>query len=136
MNRFLLMGREIVAVDEVPAGNIFGIYGLEGAIMKMGTLSDHADCPSLSSLRLAVFSPINSHPRADPIVQIAVETKKPNDIPLLLEPTPYPQQQRQQHSRVPNGVFPLFVSFPENRRTHHQRRGRAAAGRLHDSARD
>ncbi|KAK8796789.1 hypothetical protein WA538_000017 [Blastocystis sp. DL] len=72
---FLLMGREIVAVDEVPAGNIFGIYGLEGAIMKMGTLSDHADCPSLSSLRLA----------SDPIVQIAVETKKPNDIPLLLD---------------------------------------------------
>ena len=48
------MGREIVAVDEVPAGNIFGIYGLEGSILKMGTLSDKPDCPSLSSLKLAV----------------------------------------------------------------------------------
>lgn len=49
------MGREIIAVDEVPAGNIFGVYGLEGSIMKMGTLSDKPDCPCLSSLRLAVF---------------------------------------------------------------------------------
>ena len=49
------MGREIVAVDEVPAGNIFGIYGLEGSILKMGTLSDKPDCPSLSSLKLAVW---------------------------------------------------------------------------------
>ena len=48
------MGREIVAVDEVPAGNIFGIFGLEGSIMKMGTLSDKPDCPSMSSLKLAV----------------------------------------------------------------------------------
>ena len=48
------MGREIVAVDEVPAGNVFGIYGLEGFIMKMGTISDPPSCPSLSSLRLVV----------------------------------------------------------------------------------
>ena len=51
----LLMGREIVAVDEVPAGNIFGVWGLEGSIIKMGTVSDTPFCPSLSSLRLAVF---------------------------------------------------------------------------------
>lgn len=54
IHRFLLMGREIIAVDEVPAGNIFGVYGLEGSIMKMGTLSNNPDCPCLSSLRLAV----------------------------------------------------------------------------------
>lgn len=48
------MGREVVAVDEVPAGNVFGILGLEGFIMKMGTVSNEAACPSLSLLRLAV----------------------------------------------------------------------------------
>ena len=48
------MGREIVAVDEVPAGNVFGVLGLEGFIMKMGTVSNEPTCPSLSSLRLAV----------------------------------------------------------------------------------
>ena len=59
--RFLLMGREIIAVDEVPAGNIFGVYGLEGSIMKMGTLSNDPDCPCLSSLRLAVGYCFYSH---------------------------------------------------------------------------
>lgn len=49
------MGREIVAVDSVPAGNVFGILGLEGVIIKMGTVSNLPSCPSLSSLRLAVW---------------------------------------------------------------------------------
>ena len=49
------MGREIVAVDSVPAGNVFGILGLEGVIIKMGTISNLPSCPSLSSLRLAVL---------------------------------------------------------------------------------
>ena len=49
------MGREIVAVDSVPAGNVFGILGLEGVIIKTGTISNSPSCPSLSSLRLAVL---------------------------------------------------------------------------------
>lgn len=79
------MGREIVAVDEVPAGNVFGILGLEGFIFKMGTVSDEVTCPSLSSLRLAVSMDDQDDEQSDPIVQIAVETEKPNDMPLLLE---------------------------------------------------
>lgn len=79
------MGREIVAVDEVPAGNVFGILGLEGFIFKMGTVSDEVTCPSLSSLRLAVSMNDQDDEQSDPIVQIAVETEKPNDMPLLLE---------------------------------------------------
>lgn len=79
------MGREIVAVDEVPAGNVFGILGLEGFVFKMGTVSDEVTCPSLSSLRLAVFMNDQYDKQSDPIVQIAVETEKPNDMPLLLE---------------------------------------------------
>lgn len=58
---FLLMGRDIVAVDAVPPGNIFGVLGLEGCIMKSGTLSDTPQCPSLSSLRFAVASRLSCH---------------------------------------------------------------------------
>lgn len=61
---FVLMGREIAAVDEVPAGNVFGILGVAGSVMKMGTLSDTPTCPSLSSLRLAVEMGVSSHDRA------------------------------------------------------------------------
>ena len=48
------MGREVVLVDQVPPGSIFGIMGLEGMIFKTATLSDSECCPSLSSLRFAV----------------------------------------------------------------------------------
>lgn len=58
---FLLMGRDIVAVDVVPPGNIFGVLGLEGCIMKSGTLSDTPQCPSLSSLRFAVTDSLSCH---------------------------------------------------------------------------
>ena len=58
---FLLMGRDIVAVDAVPPGNIFGVLGLEGCIMKSGTLSDTPQCPSLSSLRVAVTDSLSCH---------------------------------------------------------------------------
>ena len=78
------MGRDIVAVDAVPPGNIFGVLGLEGCIMKSGTLSDTPQCPSLSSLRFAVTDSLSCHDYSDPIVQIAVETEKSTDMPLLL----------------------------------------------------
>ena len=58
---FLLMGRDIVAVDAVPPGNIFGVLGLEGCIMKSGTLSDTPQCSSLSSLRFAVTDSLSCH---------------------------------------------------------------------------
>lgn len=82
--RFILMGRDIVAVNEVPAGNVFGVLGLEGSIMKSGTLSDSPSCPSLSSLRFAVVSHCPNNIKSDPIVQIAIETEKSNDMPQLL----------------------------------------------------
>ena len=78
------MGRDIVAVNEVPAGNVFGVLGLEGSIMKSGTLSDSPNCPSLSSLRFAVVSHCPNNIKSDPIVQIAIETEKSNDMPQLL----------------------------------------------------
>lgn len=78
------MGRDVVAVDAVPPGNIFGVLGLEGCIMKSGTLSDTPNCPSLSSLRFAVCEYESFHAQSDPIVQIAVETEKSSDMPLLL----------------------------------------------------
>ena len=50
------MGRDIVAVDAVPPGNIFGVLGLEGCIMKSGTLSDTPQCP-----RFAVTDSLSCH---------------------------------------------------------------------------
>jgi ribosome assembly protein 1 len=35
---YMMMGRDLVMVDEVPAGNVFAIAGLDGKILRNGTL--------------------------------------------------------------------------------------------------
>ena len=97
---FVLMGREITAVSEVPAGNVFGILGLEGSVMKMGTLSDTPTCPSLSSLRLAVGLNSASHrversDRADRGGDGACERHA-----AVIGAAADSERERQQHSRV------------------------------------
>lgn len=34
----MLMGRDLVLVEQVPAGNIFGVGGLEGKVVRSATL--------------------------------------------------------------------------------------------------
>ncbi|XP_032671587.1 elongation factor-like GTPase 1 [Odontomachus brunneus] len=71
---YLLMGRELLAVDQVPAGNVFGIGGLEEHVLKTATLSTTIACPSFTELTsLAV-----------PILRVALEPKQPKDLPKLI----------------------------------------------------
>lgn len=37
-NLYMMMGKELVMVDQVPAGNVFAVGGLEGKILRNGTL--------------------------------------------------------------------------------------------------
>jgi translation elongation factor EF-G len=62
---FLMMGREIEPVDSVPAGNVFGIAGLEKHIMAAATLSSLPQC---TPFRPMAF-------QSSPIVRVAVEPK-------------------------------------------------------------
>ncbi|XP_011339302.1 elongation factor-like GTPase 1 isoform X2 [Ooceraea biroi] len=71
---YTLMGRELVAVNEIPAGNVFGIGGLEEHVLKTATLSTTIACPSFTELTsLAV-----------PILRVALEPTHPNDLPKLI----------------------------------------------------
>ncbi|XP_014600269.1 PREDICTED: elongation factor Tu GTP-binding domain-containing protein 1 [Polistes canadensis] len=71
---FLLMGRELESITEIPAGNVFGIGGLEEHVLKTATLSNTIICPSFSELTsLAV-----------PILRVALEPKHPNDLQKLM----------------------------------------------------
>ncbi|KAJ1656561.1 Cytoplasmic GTPase/eEF2-like protein (ribosomal biogenesis) [Dispira simplex] len=54
---YLLMGRDLHPVSRVYAGNVFGMAGLGGHVLKSATLSTTLDCPSLSSV-LAHSAPI------------------------------------------------------------------------------
>ncbi|KAJ2839941.1 Cytoplasmic GTPase/eEF2-like protein (ribosomal biogenesis), partial [Coemansia erecta] len=72
---YMMMGREFVRLQEVPAGNVFGIRGVAGAILKSGTLaSDPQLCPNLAAI----------HSETYPIVRIALEPVNPQDMSKLV----------------------------------------------------
>jgi len=74
-NLYLIMGKELEALSSVPAGNVFGIGGLDEVILKSATASSLTECPSL----------INVDMKAPPIVRVAVEPYDPSDMPKLVE---------------------------------------------------
>ena len=69
------MGKELEELDEVPAGNIVGIRGLQKHVLKTATLSNNLFCPSFCDLTLM----------ATPILRVAVETKSTADMPKLVK---------------------------------------------------
>lgn len=73
-NLYLLMGRDLEELEEIPAGNVLGIGGLEECVLKTATLSTSPACPP--------FTPLNFE--AAPIVRVAVEPKHPSEMPKLV----------------------------------------------------
>lgn len=77
---YMMMGRDLVPVEEVPAGNIFAIGGLEGKVLRNATLcaassagsssGEHAD--GLVNLAGVVM-------QAAPIVRVALEPENPGE---------------------------------------------------------
>nr|XP_056721706.1 elongation factor-like GTPase 1 [Euleptes europaea] len=72
---YLLMGRELQQLEEVPSGNVLGIGGLQEFVLKSATLSSSPACPP--------FTPLNFE--ATPIVRVAVEPKHPSEMPQLVK---------------------------------------------------
>ncbi len=71
---YILMGRGVMAVDEVPAGSVLGIAGVEHAILKSATVSNTLACPAFRPMSFA----------AAPIVRVAVEPLHVTDMPALV----------------------------------------------------
>uniref|UniRef100_A0A4W6CXI4 Elongation factor-like 1 n=1 Tax=Lates calcarifer TaxID=8187 RepID=A0A4W6CXI4_LATCA len=71
---YLLMGRELEELEEVPAGNVLGVGGLEEYVLKSATLSTSPACPP--------FTPLNFEATA--IVRVAIEPKHPSEMPKLV----------------------------------------------------
>lgn len=74
---YLLMGRSLESLSSVPAGNVVGIAGLEGAILKNGTICSQLEgAPNLSST-----STISTNA---PIVRVALEPAYPGDLDKMV----------------------------------------------------
>ncbi|RMZ76889.1 hypothetical protein DV738_g4741, partial [Chaetothyriales sp. CBS 135597] len=75
---FLLMGRSLENLDTVPAGTIFGIGGLEGHILKTGTLCSQVQ----GGPNLATTS--SNQAASQPIVRVALEPTNPTDLNKMI----------------------------------------------------
>ncbi|XP_071508602.1 elongation factor-like GTPase 1 [Diadema antillarum] len=72
---FLLMGRELELLEEIPAGSILGIGGLEDIVLKSATISSTIACPAFTDMTFA----------APPIVRVAVEPRHLADMQALIQ---------------------------------------------------
>ncbi|XP_043277301.1 elongation factor-like GTPase 1 isoform X2 [Venturia canescens] len=71
---YILMGRELETIDSVPAGNVFGIGGLQDHVLKTATISSCLACPAFSELTALVV----------PILRVALEPKHSGDLQKLI----------------------------------------------------
>eukprot|EP01090_Pellita_catalonica_P001535 TRINITY_DN11293_c0_g1_i1.p1 TRINITY_DN11293_c0_g1~~TRINITY_DN11293_c0_g1_i1.p1 ORF type:complete len:766 (-),score=151.37 TRINITY_DN11293_c0_g1_i1:12-2183(-) len=72
---YMLMGKEMVPVDRVPAGNVFGIGGVDQIILKSATISTNPLCSTFANMTFGFA----------PIVQVAVEPSNPIEMPQLVK---------------------------------------------------
>ncbi|CAL8574101.1 Cytoplasmic GTPase/eEF2-like protein (ribosomal bioproteinsis) [Xanthoria parietina] len=73
---YLMMGRGLESLTSVPAGVVFGIAGLEGHILKSGTLCSQLE----GAVNLAGVSM-----GSQPIVRVALEPTNPGDLDKMIK---------------------------------------------------
>ena len=71
----LMMGRMVEPIEDVPAGNILGLVGVDQFLLKSGTLTTSDTAHNLKVMKFSV----------SPVVQRSVEVKNANDLPKLVE---------------------------------------------------
>jgi elongation factor 2 len=71
----LMMGRYIEPIEDVPAGNICGLVGVDQFLLKSGTLTTSEASHNLKVMKFSV----------SPVVRRSVEVKNANDLPKLVE---------------------------------------------------
>ncbi|KAJ7459683.1 P-loop containing nucleoside triphosphate hydrolase protein [Mycena latifolia] len=86
---YVMMGRELVAVDSVRAGNIFAIKGLEGKVWRSATLcapgaTGIGESPDVDALKDCLVNLGGVNRNAPPILRVALEPAKPADMQKLV----------------------------------------------------
>ncbi|KAF8755075.1 P-loop containing nucleoside triphosphate hydrolase protein [Rhizoctonia solani] len=90
---FTMMGRDLVPVNEVRAGNVFAISGLEGVVWRNATLCspnagglpEHEDgIKNVDQYKDCLVNLAGVARAASPIVRVALEPAEPADLPKLI----------------------------------------------------
>merc|ERR1712000_385102 len=71
----LMMGKTVEPIEDMPAGNIVGLVGIDQFLLKSGTLTTSETAHNLKVMKFSV----------SPVVQRSVEVKNANDLPKLVE---------------------------------------------------
>ncbi|KAI5286414.1 Elongation factor 2, partial [Ascosphaera aggregata] len=71
----LMMGRFIEPIEDVPAGNILGLVGVDQFLLKSGTITTSETAHNMKVMKFSV----------SPVVRRSVEVKNANDLPKLVE---------------------------------------------------
>merc|ERR1712180_359493 len=71
----LMMGGKVEAIEDVPAGNICGLVGVDQFLVKTGTITTMKEAHNMKVMKFSV----------SPVVRVAVEPKNPADLPKLGE---------------------------------------------------
>jgi len=73
----IMMGRYTESVDDVPAGNVAGLVGVDQYLVKTGSITDEdeKDCCAMKDMKYSVSA----------VVRVAVQPKNPADLPKLVE---------------------------------------------------
>jgi elongation factor 2 len=71
----LMMGRFVEPIENVPAGNILGLVGVDQFLLKSGTLTTNETAHNLKVMKFSV----------SPVVRRSVEVKNAQDLPKLVE---------------------------------------------------
>merc|ERR1712123_522593 len=70
-----IMGPNIEAIDDVPAGNLVGLVGVDQYLVKTGCISTYDQAHNMRQMKFSV----------SPVVRVAVRCKNPADLPKLVE---------------------------------------------------
>ena len=71
----IMMGRYVEPVNDIPCGNTCGLVGVDGYLLKSGTLTTSELAHCIAPMKFSV----------SPVVRVAVEAKNPADLPKLVE---------------------------------------------------
>merc|ERR1712137_505872 len=72
----LMMGRYQEPVEDIPCGNLVGLFGVDQYVVKTASIvdEDSTDCHPFKDMKYSV----------SPVVRCAVEPKNPSDLPKLV----------------------------------------------------